>query len=43
MTSSVLNWALSISLRAGMEKTYAWIYDQAKARAEGRALVAAYE
>jgi len=27
LTSSVLNWAPSISLRAGMEKTYAWIYD----------------
>jgi GDP-D-mannose 3',5'-epimerase len=38
-----LKWAPSISLRAGMEKTYAWIYDQAKARAEGRAFVAAYE
>ena len=43
LTSSVLNWAPSISLRSGMEKTYAWIYDQAKARAEGRAFVAAYE
>jgi|ERR1700687_1340092 len=38
-----LNWAPSISLREGMEKTYRWIYDQAKARAEGRPFVAAYE
>lgn len=43
LTSRVLNWAPSISLHVGMEKTYAWIYDQAKARAEGRAFVAAYE
>ena len=38
-----LNWAPSISLREGMEKTYRWIYDQAKARAEGRSFIAAYE
>jgi nucleoside-diphosphate-sugar epimerase len=38
-----LNWAPSISLREGMEKTYRWIYDQAKARAEGRPFIAAYE
>ena len=31
-----LGWAPCISLRAGMEKTYRWIYDQAKAREEGR-------
>jgi GDP-D-mannose 3', 5'-epimerase len=39
----VLGWAPSIKLRDGMEKTYRWIYDQAKARAEGRPFVAAYD
>ena len=28
MIKEVLGWAPSISLRDGMEKTYAWIYDQ---------------
>ena len=36
-----LGWAPSISLRAGMEHTYRWVYDQAKARAEGRPFIAA--
>lgn len=36
-------WAPSIRLREGMEKTYRWIYDQVKARAENRPFVAAYE
>jgi GDP-D-mannose 3', 5'-epimerase len=31
-----LGWAPGISLRAGMEQTYRWIYDQVKARHEGR-------
>jgi nucleoside-diphosphate-sugar epimerase len=39
----VFGWEPSISLRNGMEATYRWIYDQAKARAEGRTFVAAYE
>jgi nucleoside-diphosphate-sugar epimerase len=39
----VLAWVPSISLRDGMEQTYGWIYDQVKARAEGRPFVAAYE
>ncbi len=39
----VLRWAPSISLVDGMERTYRWIYDQVKARAEGRQFVAAYE
>jgi nucleoside-diphosphate-sugar epimerase len=39
----VLGWAPSINLRDGMEQTYGWIYDQVKARAEGRPFVAAYE
>jgi GDP-D-mannose 3', 5'-epimerase len=39
----VLGWSPSIKLADGMEKTYRWIYDQAKARAEGRVFVAAYE
>ncbi len=37
----VLGWTPSIKLRDGMEKTYRWVYDQAKARAEGRSFVAA--
>lgn len=36
-----LRWAPCISLREGMEKTYRWIYDQAKAREEGRPYMAA--
>jgi nucleoside-diphosphate-sugar epimerase len=31
-----LNWAPSIPLRTGLEKTYAWIHDQYVAREEGR-------
>jgi nucleoside-diphosphate-sugar epimerase len=38
-----LHWAPSIDLESGMEKTYRWIYDQVKARAEGRPFLAAYE
>ena len=26
-----LDWAPSISLRAGLERTYAWVYDQVTA------------
>jgi len=36
-----LNWSPSIPLTEGMEKTYRWIYEQVKARAEGRVLAAA--
>jgi GDP-D-mannose 3',5'-epimerase len=36
-----LGWAPNISLRKGMEQTYRWIYDQAKARQEGRPYIAA--
>ena len=36
-----LGWAPSISLRSGLEKTYRWIYDQAKARHDGRPYIAA--
>ena len=43
LIKKVLGWAPSITLRAGMEKTYSWIYDQVKARAEGRSFVAAYD
>jgi nucleoside-diphosphate-sugar epimerase len=43
LIKEVLGWAPSIKLRDGMEKTYCWIYDQVKARAEGRRFVAAYE
>lgn len=43
LISKVLKWAPSIALRAGMQRTFAWIYDQAKARAEGRSFVAAFD
>ena len=36
-----LNWEPSIPLRAGLEKTYAWIYDEVMARAAGRKHVVA--
>jgi nucleoside-diphosphate-sugar epimerase len=36
-----LNWEPSIPLRKGLEKTYAWIYDQFMARAAGRKHVVA--
>ena len=36
-----LGWVPSIPLREGMEKTYRWVYDQVKARAEGRLFVSA--
>jgi nucleoside-diphosphate-sugar epimerase len=38
---AVLGWSPSTPLRTGMEQTYRWIYDQAKARQEGRAYIAA--
>jgi nucleoside-diphosphate-sugar epimerase len=38
---TVLQWAPEVELYDGMEKTYRWIYDQVKARSEGRAVVAA--
>lgn len=34
-------WAPNMPLRVGMEKTYRWVYDQAKAREEGRPYIAA--
>jgi GDP-D-mannose 3',5'-epimerase len=43
LIQNVLGWTPSISLRDGMEKTYRWIYDQVKARAEQRPFVAAYD
>jgi nucleoside-diphosphate-sugar epimerase len=30
LINKLLGWAPSISLRSGLEKTYAWIYDQMK-------------
>jgi GDP-D-mannose 3',5'-epimerase len=36
-----LGWAPNISLRSGMEQTYSWIFDQVKARHEGRPYIAA--
>jgi nucleoside-diphosphate-sugar epimerase len=43
LIKQVLGWAPSISLRDGLEMTYRWIFDQVKARAEGRPFIAAYE
>ena len=43
LIKQILSWAPSIKLGDGMEKTYRWIYDQVRARAEGRPFVAAYE
>lgn len=43
LIKQVLDWAPSITLRDGLETTYRWIYNQVKARAEGRPFVAAYE
>lgn len=43
MIRTVLGWAPSITLQSGMEKTYRWVYDQARARADGRPFVAAYD
>jgi GDP-D-mannose 3', 5'-epimerase len=40
---NTLQWAPSIKLIDGMEQTYRWVFDQVKARAEGRPFVAAYE
>lgn len=37
-----LNWEPNISLRDGLEKTYAWIYDQYMARERGDARVLTY-
>ena len=34
-----LDWEPGIPLRTGLEKTYAWIYDQYKARARGEVIV----
>jgi GDP-D-mannose 3', 5'-epimerase len=39
----VLGWAPSTKLVDGMEKTYRWVYDQVKARTEGRVFVAAHD
>jgi nucleoside-diphosphate-sugar epimerase len=41
LVKAKLGWAPSIPLRTGMEETYRWIYDQAKAREEGRPYIAA--
>jgi GDP-D-mannose 3', 5'-epimerase len=41
LINAKLGWAPNIPLRAGMERTYRWIYDQAKARREGRPYIAA--
>jgi GDP-D-mannose 3', 5'-epimerase len=41
LIKELLGWAPSIPLRVGMEQTYRWIYDQAKAREEGHPYIAA--
>jgi nucleoside-diphosphate-sugar epimerase len=38
MIKERLGWAPSISLREGLEKTYAWIYDEIKARKTGKGM-----
>jgi GDP-D-mannose 3', 5'-epimerase len=43
LISKILHWAPSTKLADGMEKTYRWVYQQAEARAEGRAFVAAFD
>jgi GDP-D-mannose 3',5'-epimerase len=35
----VLGWAPSITLHDGMDRTYRWVYDQVKARMDGRPFV----
>jgi len=37
----VLGWVPTTPLRSGMEKTYAWVYEQVKERAERLAIDAA--
>ena len=37
LVTEKLSWAPATPLRVGMERTYAWVYDQVKARREGRA------
>ena len=39
LVKAKLGWEPSIPLRVGMEKTYRWIYAQAKAREEGRPFI----
>ena len=39
LISNVLDWVPATPLRVGMEKTYAWVYDQVRARIDGRAAV----
>lgn len=36
LIKAVLGWEPSISLRTGLEKTYAWIYDELKAGRSGK-------
>ena len=38
MIKERLGWAPSISLREGLEKTYAWIYDEIKAGKTGKGM-----
>jgi nucleoside-diphosphate-sugar epimerase len=41
LVSQVLGWVPTTPLRSGMEKTYAWVYEQVKERAERLAIDAA--
>ena len=43
LIKEIFGWAPSIRLHDGLEETYRWIYDQVKARAEGRPFFAIYE
>jgi GDP-D-mannose 3',5'-epimerase len=40
LIKTYLNWEPDTTLHAGLEKTYAWIYDQYRARERGQAGVA---
>ena len=41
LVSQVLGWVPTTPLHSGMEKTYAWVYEQVKERAERLAIDAA--
>jgi nucleoside-diphosphate-sugar epimerase len=42
MINERLGWEPSITLKAGLEKTYAWIYDQMKSGSSKDSLVNRY-
>jgi nucleoside-diphosphate-sugar epimerase len=42
LIKKLLEWEPTISLRSGLEKTYAWIYDQMKSGASKDSIVNKY-